>query len=162
MTDAPPDVPLRATELQMRRALGLDRKAPPASQPTHSSTPSNGLHQRRHFVRDGEVPTTVIHSDRGSRLQQLEAMRQALQERDKSSPMSVLPNTKWLSEPVPSGRGLRKHSPRSQQNVHCVCGQHASVRGVCCSANCGTATAAGNRIRHSQRCAVAGGVLPQW
>lgn len=81
MTDAPPDVPLRATELQMRRVLGLDRKAPPASQPTHSSTPSNGLHQRRHFVRDGEVPTTVIHSDRGSRLQQLEAMRQALQER---------------------------------------------------------------------------------
>ena len=65
----------------MRRALGLDRETSPAShQPTHSSNPSNGPHQRRHFARDGDVPVTIVHSDGGSRLQQLEAARQALRQ----------------------------------------------------------------------------------
>ena len=42
MTDAPADVRLRATELQMRRALGLDQETPPVSKTTHSPTLSNG------------------------------------------------------------------------------------------------------------------------
>jgi hypothetical protein len=80
MTDNPSDVRLHATEMQMRRALGLDREPPPVSQPTHSPNPSNGLHQRRQFARDGEVPVTIVHSDSGSRLQQLETARQALRQ----------------------------------------------------------------------------------
>ena len=64
----------------MRRALGLDRETPPVSHPTHSSNPSNGLHQRRQFVRDGDVPVTIVHSDSHSRLQQLDAARQALRQ----------------------------------------------------------------------------------
>ena len=80
MTDNPSDVRLHATEMQMRRALGLDREPPPVSQPTHSPNPSNGLHQRRQFVRDGDVSVSVVHSDSGSRLQQLDAARHALRE----------------------------------------------------------------------------------
>jgi hypothetical protein len=80
MTDNPSDERLSATELQMRRALGLDREARPVSQPTHSPNPSNGLHQRRQFARDGDVPVTIVHSDSGSRLQQLDAARQALRQ----------------------------------------------------------------------------------
>jgi hypothetical protein len=64
----------------MRRALGLDRETPLVSQPKHSPNPSSGLHQRRHFVRDGDVPVSVVHSDGGSRLQQLDAARQALRQ----------------------------------------------------------------------------------
>jgi hypothetical protein len=64
----------------MRRALGLDRETSPASQLTHSSNPSNGPHQRRHFARDGDVPVTMVHSDSGSRFQQLDAARQALRQ----------------------------------------------------------------------------------
>jgi hypothetical protein len=80
MTDNPSDARLSATELQMRRALGLDRETSPASQLTHSSNPSNGPHQRRHFARDGDVPVTMVHSDSGSRFQQLDAARQALRQ----------------------------------------------------------------------------------
>jgi hypothetical protein len=80
MTDNPSDVRLHATEMQMRRALGLDRETPLVFQPPHPPNPSNGLHQRRHFVRDGEVPVSVVHSDGGSRLQQLDAARQALRQ----------------------------------------------------------------------------------
>ena len=62
--DAPPDARLRATEVQMRRALGLGGE--PSPQPAHSPNSPNGLHpQRRHFVRDGEVPVTVIHRHNG-------------------------------------------------------------------------------------------------
>jgi hypothetical protein len=78
--DAPPDVRLHAAELQMRRALGLDQETPPVSHPTYSPTPSNGVHQRRHFARDGDVPVTIVHSDSGSRLQQLDAARHALRQ----------------------------------------------------------------------------------
>jgi hypothetical protein len=80
MTDNPSDARLSATELQMRRALGLDRETPPISHPTHSPNPSNGLHQRRQFARDGDVPVTIVHSDSGSRLQQLDAARQAVRQ----------------------------------------------------------------------------------
>ena len=80
MTDNPSDVRLHATEIQMRRALGLDRETPLVFQPMHSPNPSNGLHQRRQFARDGDVPVTIVHSDSGSRLQQLDAARQALRQ----------------------------------------------------------------------------------
>jgi chromosome segregation ATPase len=80
MTDDPSDARLSATELQMRRALGLDRETSHASQATHSSNPSNGPHQRRQFARDGDVPVTIVHSDSGSRLQQLDTARQALRQ----------------------------------------------------------------------------------
>jgi hypothetical protein len=36
--------------------------------------------QRRHFARDGDVPVTIVHGDSGSRLQQLDAARQSLQQ----------------------------------------------------------------------------------
>ena len=78
--DAPPDVRLHAAELQMRRALGLDQETPPVSPPAYSPTPSNGVHQRRHFARDGDVPVTIVHSDSGSRLQQLDAARQSVRQ----------------------------------------------------------------------------------
>src|SRR5580700_1122350 len=80
MTDDSSDARLSATELQMRRALGLDRETSPASQPTHSPNSFNGPHQRRHFARDGDVPVTMVHSDSGSRFQQLDAARQALRQ----------------------------------------------------------------------------------
>ena len=80
MTDNPSDARLSATELQMRRALGLDGETAPTSHLTHSHTPSNGPHQRRQFARDGDVPVTIVHSDSGSRLQQLDATRQALRQ----------------------------------------------------------------------------------
>ena len=80
MTDNPSDERLSATELQMRRALGLDRETSSIIHPTNSPNPSNGPHQRRHFVRDGDVPVTLVHGDSGSRLQQLDAARQALRQ----------------------------------------------------------------------------------
>ena len=80
MTDNPSDARLSATELQMRRALGLDRETSRVSQLTHSPNPSNGVHQRRQFARDGDVPVTLVHSDSGSRLQQLDAARQSLRQ----------------------------------------------------------------------------------
>ena len=80
MTDDPSDARLSATELQMRRALGLNRETPPVSHPAYSPGPSNGPHQRRHFVRDGDVPVTLVHGDSGSRLQQLDAARQSLRQ----------------------------------------------------------------------------------
>jgi hypothetical protein len=79
MTDNPSDARLRATELQMRRALGLDREMLPGSQTSHSANPSNGPHQRRHFVRDGEVPVTIIHRHNGPDIaNELDSARQAL------------------------------------------------------------------------------------
>src|ERR1700733_15267689 len=64
----------------MRRALGLDQETSRISQLTHSPNPSNGLHQRRQFARDGDVPVTMVHSDSGSRLLQLDAARQAIRQ----------------------------------------------------------------------------------
>ena len=65
MTDSQSDdANLRATEAQMRHALGLRSDAPirPASdQPATLTIGSQP--QRRRFVRDGEVPVTVVHRD---------------------------------------------------------------------------------------------------
>src|SRR6476646_4267597 len=84
MTDSlSDDARLRATEEQMRRALGLhnsspmqDRPVPPPASPVASSP------HRRRFVRDGEVPVSVIHRDQddGANTNKLEATRQALRE----------------------------------------------------------------------------------
>jgi len=84
MTDSlSDDARLRATEEQMRRALGLhnssptqDRPVPPPASPVASSP------HRRRFLRDGEVPVSVIHRDQddGANTNKLEATRQALRE----------------------------------------------------------------------------------
>jgi hypothetical protein len=77
MTDSPPhDARLRATETQMRHALGLRASTPPRSS-TSGSQP-----QRHRFVRDGEVPVTVLRRDHqpdGEHgANQLDAARQAI------------------------------------------------------------------------------------
>jgi hypothetical protein len=65
MTDSQPDdANLRAAEAQMRQALGLRSDTPiqPASdQPATLTIGSQP--PRRRFVRDGEVPVTVVHRD---------------------------------------------------------------------------------------------------
>jgi hypothetical protein len=71
---------LRATEAQMRRALGLENSVPVRVQTAHPIPSSGSLTHRRHFVRDGEVPVTVIHHDDQSGTNKLEAARQALRE----------------------------------------------------------------------------------
>jgi len=77
MTDFPSDDSrLRATETQMRHALGLHGDAPTRSSPSGSQP------QRRRFVRVGEVPVTVIRRDHqpdGEHgANQLDAARQAI------------------------------------------------------------------------------------
>jgi hypothetical protein len=77
MTDSPPDdARLRAAEKQMRHALGLRGDAP-----SRSST-SGPQSQRRKYVRDGEVPVTVLRRDQqrdGEHgANQLDAARQAI------------------------------------------------------------------------------------
>jgi hypothetical protein len=77
MTDSPSDDSrLRATETQMRHALGLDGRAP-----TRSSA-IGPQPQRRRFVRDGEVPVTVlrgVHQPDGEHgANQLDAAQQAM------------------------------------------------------------------------------------
>src|SRR5271165_3919775 len=73
---------LRATEAQMRRALGL--RDQPSSAPEPGSPPATtgtAAHpHRRRFVRDGEVPVSVVHHDDGARTNKLDAARQALRE----------------------------------------------------------------------------------
>jgi hypothetical protein len=86
MTDSlPDDARLRATEAQMRRALGLGSDGPTQPAPMASPpTPAIGLHpQRRRFVRDGEV--VVQHKEHSAAAgetgtNQLAAARQALRE----------------------------------------------------------------------------------
>jgi hypothetical protein len=72
---------LRATEAQMRRALGLQDGSSPRPQPNHSAPVFNGSHRPPHrFVRDGEVP--VVHLDHHPHGEpsgnQLEAARQTI------------------------------------------------------------------------------------
>ena len=57
------DVRLRATEAQMRRALGL-QDAGPRSRGDDQRSPTITAHRSpRRFVRDGEVPVTLVHRD---------------------------------------------------------------------------------------------------
>ena len=63
----------------MRRALGLGNSTPVRAQADHSISSGGNTH-RRHFVRDGEVPVTVIHHDDPSGANKLETARQALRE----------------------------------------------------------------------------------
>jgi hypothetical protein len=77
MTNSPPDdARLRSTETQMRHALGLRGHTPPRSSASGSQP------QRRRFVRDGEVPVTVLRRDHqpdGEQgANQLDAARQAI------------------------------------------------------------------------------------
>jgi hypothetical protein len=80
MTDSlSDDERLRADEAQMRRALGIQTQAIRLSA---LPSASESHPKRRRFVRDGEVPVTVIHRDQGdaSGTNALEAARQALRE----------------------------------------------------------------------------------
>jgi hypothetical protein len=83
MADSPSDeVRLRATETQMRRALGLHDAGPSKSEPGPTPAPSNGPHRPfRRFVRDGDVPVSVIHRDdptAATGTNQLDAARQTI------------------------------------------------------------------------------------
>ena len=84
MTDSlSDDARLRATEAQMRRALGLHNASPTQDRPVPSpASPGASSPQRRRFVRDGEVPVSVIHRDQddGAGTNKLDATRQALRE----------------------------------------------------------------------------------
>jgi len=84
MTDSlSDDARLRATEEQMRRALGLHNASPTQDRPVPSpASPGASSPHRRRFVRDGEVPVSVIHRDQddGANTNKLEATRQALRE----------------------------------------------------------------------------------
>jgi hypothetical protein len=72
---------LRATEAQMRRALGLGDQPSSAPELRLSSAPPGTAHpHRRHFARDGEVPVTVLHHDDGAGTNKLDAARQSLRE----------------------------------------------------------------------------------
>ncbi len=68
----------------MRRALGLNGDPGQAQKPSAPLGVSNGPQaQRRRFVRDGEVPVTLVHRSHGpddhATSNQLDATRQALQ-----------------------------------------------------------------------------------
>src|SRR6185312_17052660 len=84
MTDSlSDDARLRATEEQMRRALGLHNASPTQDRPVPSPAPPGASSpQRRRFVRDGEVRVSVIRRDQddGANTNKLDATRQALSE----------------------------------------------------------------------------------
>ena len=85
MSDTPNDeLRLRATEAQMRRALGLNNTSQTQAIPPPATAAAITLHpKRRRFVRDGEVPVSIIHRDQSdaSSTNALEVARQALRER---------------------------------------------------------------------------------
>jgi hypothetical protein len=84
MSDPPTDEPrLRVAEEQMRRALGLRESSASAPQNAPPAAPPGAPHPyRRRFVRDGEVPVTLVHHDHadGSGINKIAAARQALHE----------------------------------------------------------------------------------
>jgi hypothetical protein len=84
MSDSAADeLRLRATEEQMRRALGLREGSSSAPQNAPPATPPGAPHPyRRRFVRGGEVPVTVVHRDHddGAGINRIDAARQALSE----------------------------------------------------------------------------------
>jgi len=67
------DPRLRATEEQMRRALGV-QQGPPAQGSSNAPHP-----KRRQFARDGEVRVEVLRGHDSSRVNQLDAIREDLQ-----------------------------------------------------------------------------------
>ena len=78
------DARLRATEAQMRRALGLAASTQARSAPIHTTSATYGSHrQRRRFVRDGDVPVLFIRRnrqpDRETGTNKRDAARQAMQ-----------------------------------------------------------------------------------
>ncbi len=84
MTDSlSDDERLRADEAQMRRALGIHNTSQTQAIRLSALPSASESHpKRRRFVRDGEVPVTVIHRDQGdaSGANALEAARQAVRE----------------------------------------------------------------------------------
>ena len=66
----------------MRRALGLHDAGPAKSEPGPAPAPSNGPHRPfRRFVRDGDVPVSVIHREdptAATGTNQLDAARQTI------------------------------------------------------------------------------------
>ena len=85
MSESIPDYArLRATEAQMRRALGLAASTQGRFTPIHSTSATYESHQQNHrFVRDGEVPVTFIRRNRypvgEPSTNQLNAARKAVQ-----------------------------------------------------------------------------------
>src|SRR5947208_9692992 len=80
-----PFTPPEDPEARMRRPLGLRGSSPTSPDSSRQTSVPNGPHtNRRRFVRDGEVPVTVIHRDHhqddGHAGNQLEAARQSLRE----------------------------------------------------------------------------------
>ena len=83
MTDSlSDDARMRATEAHMRRALGLHNTSPTQATIPPTTSPVTSSPQRRRFVRDGEVPVSVLHRDQdgGASTNKLDAARQALRE----------------------------------------------------------------------------------
>ena len=84
MTDSPQDdARLRATEAQMRRALGLLDQGIERSEADRSPTPLSRTHtQRRRFVQEGEVPVTLVHrqGEESAGTNLLDSARRALQQ----------------------------------------------------------------------------------
>jgi hypothetical protein len=75
---------LRATETQMRRALGLAASTLARSAPIHTPNATYGSHRQRHrFVREGDVPVFFIRRnhqpDRETGTDKRDAARQAIQ-----------------------------------------------------------------------------------
>jgi len=67
----------------MRRALGLHNTSPTQDRPIPPTTSPGASHsQRRRFIRDGEVPVSVIRRDQedSASTNKLDAARQALRE----------------------------------------------------------------------------------
>jgi hypothetical protein len=84
MSETPNDeLRLHETEAQMRHALGLcNTSLSQATPPLATPTASTSHPQRRRFVRDGEVPVSVIHRDQNDAFgaNALETARQAVRE----------------------------------------------------------------------------------
>jgi hypothetical protein len=83
MSAASTDDPrLRATEEQMRRALGLPDDPSPAPRDAQPVLAGAARPHRHRFVRDGEVPVTVVRRDHddGGGINRVDAARQALRE----------------------------------------------------------------------------------
>jgi hypothetical protein len=77
---------LRATEVQMRRALGLPEQKSPASEPPGTPSSRPPMVERRpprRFARDGQVAVTILHRDHdesGGGTNKLDAAQAALRE----------------------------------------------------------------------------------